>query len=74
MTSGPFDPVASEEKKSAFYVATTRPLENLFLLYSNNLSPRLPDSNSPIYSDTKDEPPVFFEKTKMTEPDFDLPF
>lgn len=74
MTSGPFDPVVSEEKKSSFYVATTRPLENLFLLYSNNLSPRLPDSNSPIYSDTKDEPSVFFEKTKVTEPDCDLPF
>ena len=74
MTSGPFDPVDSEEKKSAFYVATTRPLENLFILYSSNLSSRLPDSNSPIYSDAIDESPVFFEKTEIAKPDFDLPF
>ena len=74
MTSGPFDPVASEEKRSAFYVATTRPLENLFLLYSNNLSAILPDTNSPVYSSTTDEPSVFSEKTKVTTTDFDLPF
>lgn len=38
------------EKKSALYVATTRPLENLYLLYTNNLAPLLPNSNSPVYS------------------------
>lgn len=38
--------------KSALYVATTRPLENLFLIYSNNLSPLLPDIDSTIYSGT----------------------
>lgn len=70
----PIDPVISEEKISAFYVATTRPLENLFLLYSSNLSFRLPDSNSPIYSDATDDSPVFFEKTEVAKPDFDLPF
>lgn len=35
---------------SALYVATTRPLENLYLLYTNNLAPALPISSSPIYS------------------------
>lgn len=69
-----FDPVISTEKISAFYVATTRPLENLFLLYSNNLSPRLPDLNSPIYSDTINEPLMFSENSKATELDFELPF
>lgn len=38
------------EKESALYVATTRPLENLYLLYTNNLAPLLPNSNSPVYS------------------------
>ena len=38
------------EKKSALYVATTRPLENLYLLYTNNLAPLLPNPNSPVYS------------------------
>lgn len=38
------------EKKSALYVATTRPLENLYLLYSNNLAPLLPNPNSTVYS------------------------
>lgn len=74
MTAGPFDPVASEEKRSAFYVATTRPLENLFLLYSNNLSAILPDTSSSVYSSTTDEPSMFSEKTKVTTTDFDLPF
>lgn len=36
--------------KSALYVATTRPLENLYLLYTNNLAPLLPKPNSPVYS------------------------
>lgn len=38
------------EKIPALYVATTRPLENLYLIYSNNLAPILPASSSPIYS------------------------
>ncbi len=38
------------DKKSALYVATTRPLENLYLLYTNKLAPTLPDISSPIYS------------------------
>ena len=38
------------EKKSALYVATTRPLENLYLLYSNNLAPLLPNPNSTVYA------------------------
>lgn len=38
------------EKKSVLYVATTRPLENLYLLYTNNLAPLLPNPNSPVYS------------------------
>lgn len=39
-----------QHKISALYVATTRPLENLYLLYTNNLAPALPISSSPIYS------------------------
>lgn len=38
------------EKESALYVATTRPLENLYLLYTNNLAPLLPNPTSPVYS------------------------
>lgn len=38
------------EVESALYVATTRPLENLYLIYSNNLAPLLPTSTSPVYS------------------------
>lgn len=38
------------DQKSALYVATTRPLENLYLIYSNNLAPVLPGKSSPIYS------------------------
>lgn len=44
------DPVVDEETKSALYVSTTRPLSNLYLLYSNELSERLPPENSNIYS------------------------
>lgn len=46
--SFPYDPMI--EKRSALYVATTRPLENLYLLYSNNLTHLLPKSNSTVYS------------------------
>lgn len=38
------------EKIPALYVATTRPLENLYLIYSNNLAPALPNTSSPIYA------------------------
>lgn len=38
------------EKESALYVATTRPLENLYLLYTDNLAPRLPAPDSHIYA------------------------
>ena len=38
------------DQKSALYVATTRPLENLYLIYSNKLAPALPIASSPIYS------------------------
>jgi superfamily I DNA/RNA helicase len=44
------DPVVSEEKKSALYVSVTRPLENLYLLFSNRLSDRFPPMDSTIYS------------------------
>ena len=43
----PYEPM---ENKSVLYVATTRPLENLYLLYTNNLAPLLPNLNSPVYS------------------------
>lgn len=42
------DPIT--DKIPALYVATTRPLENLFLIYTNNLAPALPNATSPIYS------------------------
>ena len=42
------DPMA--ENESALYVATTRPLENLYLLYTNNLAPKLPTPDSYIYA------------------------
>jgi superfamily I DNA/RNA helicase len=44
------DPVIDETKKSALYVSTTRPLENLYLLYSNPLSDKFPPADSTIYS------------------------
>lgn len=44
------DPVVEIEKESALYVATTRPLDNLYLLYSNVLSAKLPPADSIIYS------------------------
>ena len=43
-----FEPM--QERISALYVATTRPLENLYLLYTSNLAPALPIPSSPIYS------------------------
>lgn len=46
----PIDPVVDTEKESALYVATTRPLENLYMLYSNRLSDKLPPPESTIYS------------------------
>ena len=42
------DPMA--ENESALYVATTRPLENLYLLYTDNLAPKLPTPDSYIYA------------------------
>jgi len=45
---GPVDPPV--EAKSALYVATTRPLENLYLIYTNNLSSLLPNPTSPVYA------------------------
>ncbi len=47
----PRDPMT--EKIPALYVATTRPLENLYLIYSNNLAPVLPVASSPVYSGNK---------------------
>lgn len=38
------------EKIPALYVATTRPLENLYLIYSDRLASVLPVASSPIYS------------------------
>lgn len=38
------------EKESALYVATTRPLENLYLLYTDNLASKLPTPDSHIYA------------------------
>lgn len=46
-----YDPMYN---KSALYVATTRPLENLYLLYSNNLVPLLPHPTSTVYSSNQD--------------------
>lgn len=34
---------------NALYVATTRPLENLYIIYTDNLTPRLPQEQSSIY-------------------------
>lgn len=48
---GKIDPVVDEGKKSALYVATTRPLSNLYLLHSNSLSKKLPPKDSDIYSE-----------------------
>lgn len=45
------DPVISYI--SALYVATTRPLERLFLLYTGTLCPSLPPVNSDIYENTQ---------------------
>ena len=51
----PVDPKDEPELESAFYVATTRPLVNLYLLYSNDLSPKLPPVDSEIYESNKKE-------------------
>ena len=45
-----FDREPMIEKIPGLYVATTRPLENLYLIYSNNLAPALPNASSPIYA------------------------
>lgn len=42
-------------KIPALYVATTRPLENLYLIYTDNLAPVLPNATSPIYSGNSTE-------------------
>ena len=47
-----YDKDPMQDKIAALYVATTRPLENLYLLYTDNLAPILPNSSSPIYSDS----------------------
>jgi superfamily I DNA/RNA helicase len=39
-----------KEKESALYVATTRPIANLYLIYSNNLAPLLPSPTSSVYA------------------------
>jgi superfamily I DNA/RNA helicase len=44
----PYDPMV--DKIPALYVATTRPLENLYLIYSNYLAPILPNASSSIYA------------------------
>ena len=41
------------EKESALYVATTRPLENLYLLYTDNLTSKLPAPDSNIYAENE---------------------
>ncbi|MBR5651807.1 MAG: DNA/RNA helicase [Bacteroidales bacterium] len=38
------------DKIPALYVAMTRSLENMYLLYTNNLAPALPTPSSPVYS------------------------
>ena len=43
------------DKIPALYVATTRPLENLYLIYTDNLAPVLPNATSPIYSGNSTE-------------------
>ena len=45
-----YDTEPMQQKIPALYVATTRPLENLYLLYTSNLAPVLPNSSSPVYS------------------------
>lgn len=45
----PIDPVVCKSNESALYVATTRPLDNLYLLYSDILSPMFPPVDSDIY-------------------------
>ena len=49
----PVDPMVNCE--SALYVATTRPKKNLYLLYSNNLSPKLPPFGSDIYEGDEED-------------------
>lgn len=43
------------DKIPALYVATTRPLENLYLIYTDNLAHVLPNATSPIYSGNSTE-------------------
>lgn len=49
----PVDPVFDCE--SVLYVATTRPMKNLYLLYTDNLSPKLPSENSDVYMGEDDD-------------------
>ncbi|WP_301202382.1 DNA/RNA helicase [uncultured Parabacteroides sp.] len=61
----PVDPKGKSGLESAFYVATTRPMANLYLLYSNDLSPKLPPANSEIYKgNEKEEPEDVFSQLK----------
>lgn len=52
-TNHPVDPMA--DCVSALYVATTRPKKNLYLLYSNNLSPKLPPFGLDIYEGEEED-------------------
>lgn len=51
----PIDPIVADEKKSALYVAATRPISNLYLLYTSNLTSNLPPASSEIYWSDKKE-------------------
>ncbi|WP_165154966.1 UvrD-helicase domain-containing protein [Parabacteroides sp. ZJ-118] len=52
----PVDPILDRE--SAIYVATTRPIKNLYLLYTDNLSPKLPSEDSDVYMGEDDVLPL----------------
>lgn len=55
MKAHPIDPITDENNKSALYVAMTRSVSNLYLLYSGQLSPNLPPVGSDIYNRNEEE-------------------
>ena len=49
-----WDPMTAPDRIPALYVATTRPLDRLYLLYTGPLSLRLPPQDSSIYNKLSD--------------------
>lgn len=62
----PFCDQYQEDKKNALYVACTRPLKQLYLVYGGVQSPLLPSVNSDIYGNPQQIQPMHVED--------DLPF